>query len=260
MTGPPWVAAALAASMILTAGYCVTRLALSWRHHRLTDRQADLVHVLMGVAMAGMLVPRLRVFWSGGWEVVFGIAVLLFAWRMFGGARTRTGPGHPRGDHAQHLLGCVAMVYMLAAVTSAAHAGAGGAAPGVMSGSTAHVRTLALILAVCLLGCVVWTADRMPSLARVAALSLARVAAPALASVAAPSLASVAAPSLARVAALAATDTRAMALAPSGPGQVSAPLATPTRQRQGMPLSPRLAAGCEIVMGITMGYMLVVML
>ncbi len=236
MTGPPWVADALAASMILTAGYCVTRLALSWRHHRLTDRQADLVHVLMGVAMAGMLVPRLRVFWSGGWEVVFGIAVLLFAWRMFGGAGTRTGPGHPRGDHAQHLLGCVAMVYMLAAVTSAAHAGAGGAAPGVMSGSTAHVRTLALILAVCLLGYVVWTADRMPSLARVAA------------------------PSLARVAALAATDTRAMALAPSGPGQVSAPLGTPTRQRPGMPLSPRLAAGCEIVMGITMGYMLVVML
>ena len=30
--------------------------------------------------------------------------------------------------------------------------------------------------------------------------------------------------------------------------------------RRGVPLSPRLAACCEIVMGITMGYMLIVML
>jgi Domain of unknown function (DUF5134) len=228
MTGPSSVADALAASMILTAGYCVTRLALSWRYNRATDHQVDLVHVLMGVAMAGMLVPKLRVFWAGGWEVVFGIAVLIFAWRMIGDARMRTRPGHPSGHHAQHLLGCVAMVYMLAAVTSAARAGAGSAAPGVMSGSTAHVRTLALILAVCLLGYVVWAADRMPSLARVAALS--------------------------------ATGTPAMTLASSGSGQVSTSAEVPAGQRAGIPLSPRLAACCEIAMGITMGYMLVVML
>jgi hypothetical protein len=228
MTGLSWVADALAASMILTAGYCVSRLVLSWRYHRVTDHQVDLVHLLMGVAMAGMLVPRLRVFWSGGWEVVFGIAVLVFSWRLISDARARIRPGHPRGHHVQHMLGCVAMIYMLAAVASAAHVGAEGAAPGVMSGSTAHVRTLALILAVCLLGYVVWAADRIPSLARVAALP--------------------------------ATGTPAMALASSGSGQDPAAATVPARQRQGVPLSPRLAACCEIAMGITMGYMLVVML
>jgi hypothetical protein len=59
------------------------------RGARPTDRHVDGIHVLMGVAMAGMLVPRLRVFWIGGWEVIFGIGAVWFAGR---GRREWRGP------------------------------------------------------------------------------------------------------------------------------------------------------------------------
>jgi hypothetical protein len=36
--------------------------------------------------------------------------------------------------------------------------------------------------------------------------------------------------------------------------------ARPPSQRRAVPLSPRLAACCEIAMGVTMGYMLIVLL
>ncbi len=62
MTGQSWLADTFAGIMIITAIYCASRLVISRRQHRPTDHQVDGVHVLMGVAMAGMLVPRLRIF------------------------------------------------------------------------------------------------------------------------------------------------------------------------------------------------------
>jgi hypothetical protein len=38
-----------------------------------------------GVAMAGMLVPRLDLFPHHGWEVIFGAAAVWFGWRAVGG-------------------------------------------------------------------------------------------------------------------------------------------------------------------------------
>jgi hypothetical protein len=166
MTGQPWLAATFAVIMIGTAGYCLTRLAVSWRRRRPTDRQVDAMHVLMGVAMAGMLVPRLRLLWTGGWEIIFAVSAVVFAWRIARGARNRS------GHDAQHLLGCAAMLYMLALLAPlAARTGPPGpAAPG-MPGSAAPGSAVPLVLAVALLGCVVWTADRMSSMAPVAELA-----------------------------------------------------------------------------------------
>jgi Domain of unknown function (DUF5134) len=207
MTRQPWLAATFAAIMIGTAGYCLTRLAVSWRRKRPTDRRVDGMHVLMGVAMAGMLVPQLRLLWAGGWEIIFACLAALFGYRIARAARGHSAASRWRSHDAQHLLGCAAMLYMLVLVAPLATTRTSSAAPGMLAYS-APDSAVPLMLAVALLGCVVWTADRMSSMARVAQLT-------------------------------------------TGQSQVTAGLA---------PLSPRLSACCEIATGVTMGYMLIMML
>jgi cytochrome b561 len=238
MGGPSWLAWIFAGLMIVVAAYCLTRLAASWRQHRPTDHRVDGIHVLMGVAMAGMLVPRLRVFWVGGWEVVFAISAAWFAWlaiREFRGQRTVGGrPGH----HLQHMLACGAMLYMFLAAATVAKAAADGSGMSGMAAGAAHFPTLALVLALALFGYVVWNADRLSSLAPVAA--------PARA---------VPVPVLARSGA----GGEASFAAADGEDAPSTPEPQAPAGRR-VPLSPRLAVCCEIAMGVTMGYMLIMML
>jgi Domain of unknown function (DUF5134) len=234
--GQTWLAYTLAAVMIVTSAYCLSRLVVSGRQARRTDRPVDAAHVLMGAAMAGMLVPRLRIFWTGGWEVVFGLGAVGFAWLVIRELRTpKSERDQPRHHHFQHVLACAAMVYMLAAVPSAGAAGVSGMSG--MAGGAARFPTLALVFAVGLFGYVIWTADRLTSLAPVAALAAAGGPVPS--------------PVLAGPATAGAAD-------PAGlPDAVRPAAASATRLA---PLSPRLAACCEIAMGVTMGYMLILML
>jgi Domain of unknown function (DUF5134) len=112
------------------------------------------MHGLMGVAMAGMLVPRLRVFWAGGWEVVFCLGAGWFAWLAIREFRARSVVRErPRirglpAHHLQHVLACCAMLYMLLAGTSAVTMGGTSAtATGGMAAATAgHLPILALTL------------------------------------------------------------------------------------------------------------------
>lgn len=238
MAGPSWLAYTFAGVMIITAAYCVSRLVISRRQHRPTDHQVDAVHVLMGVAMAGMLVPRLRIFWAGGWEIVFGAAAAWFSWQAIRGLRSHDAIGRGQRHHLQHALACVAMLYMFLAAASAGKAAAAGSAMSGMAGGAAHFPTLALILAFALLGYVVWMTDRLPSLAPVAAFAAPSMPVPVLAGAAASSVT--------------AGDTGGSTLpdedhAPAGRGW-------------GPPVSPRLAVCCEIAMGVTMGYALILML
>jgi hypothetical protein len=230
MGGPSWLAWTFASVVIVVAAYCLTRLLVSWRQHRPSDRRVDAIHVLMGVAMAGMLVPRLRVFWAGGWEIVFGIGTAWFAWLAIREFRGRATVGGRPGHHLQHVLACAAMLYMLLAAATVARS---------MYSIAAHFPTLALVLAFALFGYVVWNADRLSSLAPVAALAARAVPVPVLAGA-----------STGGGASFAAADAED---APSTPGPQA-----PAGRR--VPLSPRLAVCCEIAMGVTMGYMLIVML
>ena len=175
MTGQLWLAGTFAAVMLMTAAYCLTRLAVSIRQHRLTDRPADAVHALMGIAMGGMLMPGLRLPWAGGWELLFGAGAAMFAGRVIAGRRSRagaaSGTGHRASHDIQHLIGCSAMVYMLAL---AGRTAAGLAdRPGAMSGGPAPGAAVALILAAALLGYVAWTADRLSSMPPVTVLAAA---------------------------------------------------------------------------------------
>jgi hypothetical protein len=59
VSGPAWFAGSFAVLMIVIAVYCAGRLAISGRRGRDTELDTDALHVLMGVAMAGMFEPRL---------------------------------------------------------------------------------------------------------------------------------------------------------------------------------------------------------
>jgi hypothetical protein len=227
--GPSWLAGILAAIMIVTAAYCASRLVLARAQRRPAERDVDLVHTVMGVAMAGMLVSWLNPLPDRLWAGMFAGGTAWFGWRAWGGRRARvTAAGHGRPAHRHavpHFVMCGAMVYMLLAVRAA------GPGPGpAMAGPAAAGRfpLLALVFALFMVGYVMWQADRLPAVARAAR------AAPALEPV-----------------------TR------SGAGPATAPdVAGPDRAAQPGPraLSPGLAACCQIAMGVTMGYMLILML
>jgi hypothetical protein len=88
VSGPGPLGYPLAAVMIVTAGYCMTRLAGARLRRRPTVPDLDISHVVMGVAMAGLLVPRLGVLPDGTWEAVFGVL--------------RDRDEHHHGLHAHH--------------------------------------------------------------------------------------------------------------------------------------------------------------
>jgi len=142
MTGQPALTAGLAVVMLAMTACCVARLAASWRAHRPVDRSTDTAHALMGIAMAGMLLPPLRLLRPGDWQIIFLITATLFLGRV---AVRQFASGKTGGHDLPHVLACGAMLYMLAAVHG------GGRQP----------PTPALLLAVALLACVVRAADRI---------------------------------------------------------------------------------------------------
>jgi hypothetical protein len=259
VTGPSWLAGILAVIMIATAAYCASRLIIARTHQRKDERDVDLVHTVMGVAMAGMLVSWLNPLPDGVWAVMFGAGTGWFGWRAWRtrpGRRDRTDVSDtdqsPHRHHVPHLVMCGAMVYMLlaaGAVASATH-------PGIAMGGPAaagRFPLLALVLAVFMVGYVMWQADRLPALAQVSTLRTAPARIPAL------------------------------AVVPAGGGQATQPDETApdplSRQRRWgrssrrlvgrdtmrppltqHVLSPRLSACCQMAMAVTMGYMLILML
>ena len=216
--------------MIMIAVCCAARLAVSRLRGRNTERHADALHVLMGVAMAGMLQPRLTIVPVTAWRAVFAAAAAWFAWQAIR-------PGHRAGGHpAAHAIECAAMVYMLLPVGSwpSSH-GPAMAMRGMSQGTTTGNPALTLVLALFLLGYVLWAIDRLAHLSRTptpATASLTTARRP---------------PQVARI----------MPVIPAE----AAPAATAYPHPAGGPvLAPRLAASATIAMAITMGYMLITML
>ena len=217
MGGPAWLTAIFAAASLAVAVYCAGRLVASPRWRRPTELDTDGAHVVMGVAMAGMLVSGLRTLPSAIWEVVFAVAAVWFGYRMLQ-ARRGAQPSPWRSSHPlPHLVECAAMVFMFLILP--ASAAVEGTARGMtMTATESRFSFLTLPLAVYLFGYVVWLGDRVTL----------HAPAPALA--------------------VPTGDTRPAI--GSGPGFAA------TQSY----LAPRCAAICKITMGITMGYMLILML
>jgi hypothetical protein len=261
MTGPAWLSDALAGVMIIVSGYCLVRLGLSVWQRRPTDRPVDAVHVLMGAAMVGMFVPSLRVTGTADWEVIFGVAITWFGWRWLRSFRTSSSADRLPWHHLQHLVGCAAMLYMLAVAVSVASRAPGSAAGAAMAGTGIPLPAFAFAFA--LLGFVIWTVDRMSGLAPVAALA-AQAAAPSGPAAMLPAPAAML-PAPAAIApaptsgrAVVSPATGATRVLPAA-GVMGTSPAVPASASATAPLSLRLAACCDIIMGLSMGYVLILM-
>jgi Domain of unknown function (DUF5134) len=229
MSAPACVTGGLAVLMIAIAAYCAYRLAVSRLRGRQTERDADGLHVLMGVAMAGMLEPRLTAVPDVAWGVVFVAGAAWFGWQAIR-ARGR-GAASPRGAHpVPHAIESAVMVYMLLPIGSwrSGHgpgvAMPGVAMPGMSPGATTGNPVITLVLALFMLGYILWALDRLAGLSRAMTAAAARGTA---------------------------------ASWPAGPAAVSiAGQPGPAA----LALAPRAAACYKITMAIIMGYMLVMML
>jgi hypothetical protein len=218
--------------MIVIAVCCAARLAISRLPGRNTERDADALHVLMGVAMAGMLEPRLTPVPVTAWRAIFAAAAAWFAWQA---VRPRGRAGKARcAQPAAHAVECAAMVYMLFPVGSwpSSH-GPAMAMPGMSQGTTTGNPALTLILALFMLGYVLWAMDQLTRLSRTPAPATARVPTARRPLPAAPILAVI-------------PGTAASAAYPQPAGSLL--------------LAPRLAASYKLAMATTMGYMLITML
>jgi hypothetical protein len=243
MAEPYWVAGAFAGVTILTACHSAGRLVVSGLRGSATEADADGLHAVMGAAMAGMLVPQLGLLPRMAWMVVFGAGAAWF------GARALRSRNQSRSSWqcrypVPHLIECVAMLYMLLAVREA-RTGAGMAMPGMGAspGSPAGFPALAVVLALFMLGYIMWTTDQLASLARANTSVQGQAGA---------------------------MQHRALVTVPAG-GQAAATAGAvdtsdavetlrPIPAASQAILAPELAALGKIAMGITMGYMLILML
>ena len=174
MAGPGWLTGLLAAVMLtvaayhatrLVAAYSATRLVAAPRWNRAAELDADGVHVVMGVAMAGMLAPALSFAPARLWQAFFAAAGAWFAWQFL---RTRRGTrlGAWRCPHPlPHLIECAAMVLMLALPAAAGATTGMGAMTGTVSGAAARFSPLTLLLALFMVGYVMWLGNNLTALA-----------------------------------------------------------------------------------------------
>jgi len=177
MAGPGWLTGLLTALMLTVAAYNATRLAAATRWDRAAELDADGVHVVMGVAMAGMLTPSLSFAPARLWQAIFAAAGAWFAWQFL---RTRRGPangpangtalGPWRCPHPlPHLIECAAMVLMLALPAAVASTGAtaatGMSGMSAVTGTAARFAPLTLLLALFMVGYVMWLGNNLTALA-----------------------------------------------------------------------------------------------
>ena len=247
MSGPAWLTDIFAAAMITVAAYCASRLVIARWWRRPTDVDSDGAHVVMGVAMAGMLVAGLRFGPVGLWEAVFAAAAGWFGWRTVRGRRGAPLSQWRCPQPLPHLVECGAMLYMYLAVPAVAVAAKGAASGmGGMAATGSRFSVLALVLALFMLGWAVWVGDRLT------------VRAPALA-VAVP-VGAVTATNLPEESGALLTATGPEPAAAASPGGYAGTDPRTPVSHAGSYLAPRCAAMCKIAMGITMGYVLILML
>jgi Domain of unknown function (DUF5134) len=268
---PAWILDIFAAIMLVVAAVSATRLVVArpWQHgtRRAALTDVDGAHLLMAIAMAGTLVASLQTLPNGAWSVIFAVLTVWFGYRVVRDAQVSGVRALAGGHCAPHFIHAGAMLYMFMAFTAPAAHGSGGMAgmAGGMSGmGTLQLPLLAFVFALVLIGYSVWDLDQLsgPGASGHYSLATARTvpADPVL---------------------VGAGTWAAGAGAPAGPGaaalslaagatMAAEPVAGPTgvaemRSASGPAggtgvLAPWVATGCRIAMGVTMAFMLLIMI
>jgi len=259
---PAWILDIFAAIMLAVAAISAARLvaARPWQHGGVVT-DTDISHLLMGIAMAGMLAPSLTTLPNDAWVGVFAVLMIWFGYRVARDYQANGARALAVGHCAPHLVHSAAMVYMFAAITTSSTM-AGMSGMGAMSGmggmSSLHVPTLALLFAAILIGYTVWDLDQLSSLRSGLTAAVAAAAGPRLvpatpgAPVAGAGLD--AAESGTGNATGDSPDEAATATGPQG-------AAGGGRLRTLLFLdAPGTVVGCRIAMGVTMALMLILMI
>lgn len=223
MPHPTWLAYGFAVLMVSVSAYCVGRLVLARRLGRLNHEDVNVSHVLMGVAMVGMLVPRWKVLPTGLWEVVFVITALYFLSRAIHFV-ARHGISGTNDDHVHHIshylihmvMGCVMLYMYWLGMPINSPSGLGMAMSGPPKG--AGDPSLTLFLIVVLFASAIWQLDSIGQFA-----------------------------------------PRQLAVVTVGAEGAGGDVSGANESALQPFLAPRLEIACHIAMCLTMGYMLVLM-
>jgi len=262
---PAWILDIFGALMLVVAAVSAARLVAvrPWRRGAvITD--TDISHLLMGLAMAGMLASSLTTLSNTAWEVIFGVLTAWFTYRVVRDARANGVRALAGGHCAPHLVHSGAMLYMFLAPTGSAMSGGSGMS-GMGGGSamqTLKYPTLAFVFAIVLIGYTVWDLDQLSALRHGLTAAVAGAAGPVLAGVTAGTGGAV--PSAAIVAGMATGGATATATdSSSGADHRAACGEVAGSDRSGVPGilgSSGVVVGCRIAMGVTMALMLLIMI
>jgi hypothetical protein len=162
---PAWILDVLAALMLAVAVVSAARVAAArpWQHGAVVA-DTDVAHLLMAVAMAGMLAPGLGLLPDVAWEVVFALLAAWFVVRVLADASSNGVRALAGGHCAPHLVHSGSMLYMfLAASAPAARASGPGGMPGGPGAGTMALShpTLAYVFAFVLVGYAIWDLDQL---------------------------------------------------------------------------------------------------
>jgi Domain of unknown function (DUF5134) len=273
---PSWILDIFAAIMLVVAAVSAARLvaARPWQHGaRATPTDIDITHLLMAIAMAGMLVASLQTLPNGAWLVIFAVTTVWFGYRVIQDARVSGVRALAGGHCAPHLIHAGAMLYMFMAFTAPATHGSGGMSGGMSGMGTLQLPLLAFVFAVLLIGYSIWDLDQLsgPGASGHYSLAAARTVptGPVLVgATAGPGAAVVSAPASGPVGSALATEamatealaTEAVATEAVATEAMAADASAPASRADRSVLAPWVATGCRIAMGITMAFMLLIMI
>ena len=118
MSTPAWIPGIFAAVMLLVAEVSAGQLVIAraWTRRGGTNADIAVSQLLMGIAMTGILVPGLSTLPHAFWAVVFAVITAWFAWCLRRERRGRGAAAVAGGHYAPHLVHSAAMLYMFVAL------------------------------------------------------------------------------------------------------------------------------------------------
>jgi hypothetical protein len=159
---PAWIFDLLAALMLVVAAVSASRLVVAkpWRPGSVIV-DTDIAHLLMAIAMAGVLASGLSTLPDVAWEVIFGVMIVWYAFRVMLDVQANGMRALAGGHCAPHLVHSGAMLYMFLAMTSAGSARGMDGMSGGSSSLMLRYPTLAFVFALILIGYSIWDVDQL---------------------------------------------------------------------------------------------------